>query len=238
VWQVPREEIVMTDQDRRDFLKQSAAAAAALGLTATTAVARPADAAAASGVAARAAAASQSPVLSAEILRAIGAAVLPAGELGAEGVERSIADFEAWIEEFQPAAEMPHGYLSRGLAEIRYGPEHPGPRWAAQAEELARDAEQRHGMAFAELSVALRRELIEARLDVGDLDRLPNPARAQHVALGLMAHFYDGAEATDICYGARIGRYRCRGLGSLGRAPQSLVAAGSAALGANPRDDG
>ncbi len=91
----------MTDSDRRDFIKKSAAAAAALGIS---------GAEVATG---------QANAPPAETLRAIGAAVLPAGDLGLDGTERVVADFEAWIDGFEPEAEMPHGYLNRGLANIR-----------------------------------------------------------------------------------------------------------------------
>jgi hypothetical protein len=192
----------MTDTDRRDFLKKSAAAAAALGVSGR--------------------AASQASPPAGVTLRAIGDAVLPAGELGPEGVERVAAGFQTWIAGFEPQAEMPHGYLSRGLARIRYGPEHPGPRWAEQVESLERAAQNLHATAFADLSVEQQRELIGAQLEDDDFDRLPDPARAPHVALGLLAFFYESSEATDLCYRARIGRFRCRGLRSLQREPEAL----------------
>lgn len=219
----------MTDSDRRDFLKKTAAAAAALGIPATSG-ATEAAAAAGNETAAPGATPERTPqqaATRAETLRAIGEVVLPAGELGDDGIARVVDELEAWIEGFQPVAERPHGYLNRGLAEIRYGPEHPGPRWSAQIEALELEAERRHRARFAELPVASRRELIEGQLERGELDRMPSPAQARHVALGLMAFFYDSAEATDLCYRASIGRFRCRGLNSLGREPRSLAREGS-----------
>ena len=204
----------MTDTDRRDFLKKSPAAAAALGISGTEAAATQAANQAAS----------QATAPPAETLRAIGAAVLPAGDLGPDGTERVVTDFEAWIEGFEPVAEMPHGYLNRGLANIRYGPPHPGPRWAAQVEALELEAGKRHSSAFAELSIDERRALIQGQLGRDELGRLPSPGQARHVAVGLMAFFYAGSEATDLCYRASIGRFKCRGLGTLGREPRPLVA--------------
>jgi hypothetical protein len=221
----------MTNRDRRDFLKKSAAAAAALGITATDSAAeRNAEAAGRRGPAdpdptttpiTTSAAHAQSS--SAATLRAIGAAVLPTADLGDAGVERVVAGFEAWIEGFEPVAEMPHGYLSRGLAEINYGPPHPGPRWASQVEALQLEAEKRYGTDFLTLPVDQRRALIEGQLERGEYDRLPSPAQARHVALGLLAFFYDGSEATDLCYRAAIGRHMCRGLSGLGNEPQPLI---------------
>lgn len=204
----------MTDTDRRDFLKKSAAAAAALGISGTEAAATQATNEAAN----------QATTPPAETLRAIGAAVLPAGDLGPDGTERVVTDFEAWIEGFEPVAEMPHGYLNRGLSNIRYGPPHPGPRWAAQVEALELEAGKRHSSAFAELSIDEQRALIQGQLGRDELGRLPSPGQARHVAVGLMAFFYAGSEATDLCYRASIGRFKCRGLGTLGREPRPLVA--------------
>jgi len=205
----------MTDTDRRDFIKKSAAAAAALGITGTEA------------------AASQAPTPTgetppAETLRAVAGAVLPASDLGPDGIDQVVTDFEAWIDGFEPVAEMPHGYLNRGLANIRYGPPHPGPRWAAQVEALELEAAKRHQSTFAELSIEDRRTLIQGQLGRDELGRLPSPGQARHVAVGLMAYFYAGSEATDLCYRASIGRFKCRGLATLGREPQPLPS-GSAA---------
>ena len=197
--------IAMIDTDRRDFIKKSAAAAAALGISATEA------------------AAGQASAPAAETLRAVGAAVLPVADLGPDGTDRVVADFEAWIDGFEPVAEMPHGYLNRGLADIRYGPPHPGPRWAAQIEALELEAHKRHRSTFAELSIEDRRSLIQGQLGRDELGRLPSPGQARHVAVGLMAYFYSSSEATDLCYRASIGRFKCRGLATLGREPRPLA---------------
>lgn len=221
----------MTNRDRRDFLKKSAAAAAALGIATTDSAAQhdgeaaeprtPATPDATTPTATASPAAPQS--TAAATLRATGAAVLPIAALGDAGVERVVTAFEAWIDGFEPVAEMPHGYLSRGLAEINYGPPHPGPRWASQIEALQLEAEKRHRTSFAALTVDQRRALIEGQLERGEYDRLPNPAEARHVALGLLAFFYDSSEANDLCYRAAIGRHMCRGLSGLGDAPQPLA---------------
>lgn len=220
----------MSDSDRRDFLKKSAAAAAALGISGTASAEDQALASeAAEGRPAEGkprgqeAEASQATPAAAETLRAVATAVLPVSDLGGDGVDRVVTEFEAWIEGFEPVAELPHGYLSRGLAEIRYGPPHPGPRWASQVEALELEARKRHRSSFAELTVEQRRALIEGQLERDEIGRLPSPGQARHVAIGLLAFFYDSAEATDLCYRASIGRYRCRGLSTLGREPPPLA---------------
>lgn len=197
--------VAMTDTDRRDFIKKSVAAAAALG------------------VAGSEAAASQDDRTPAETLRAIGAAVLPVADLGPGGVDRVVSNFEAWVDGFEPVAEMPHGYLHRGRADIRYGPPDPEPRWSAQIEALELEAERRHRSTFAALSIEDRRALIQGQMGRDELERLPRPGQARHVAVGLMAFFYASSEATDLCYRASIGRFKCRGLATLGAEPPPLA---------------
>ncbi len=202
--------VAMSASDRRTFLKDSAAAAAVLGISGTSAAA------------VKTSTTSITAAGPAEVLRAIGVAVLPTGDLGADGVERVVTDFEAWIEGFEPVAEMPHGYLNRGLANIRYGPPHPGPRWVAQLEALELLADRQHRTTFAELSIDEQRALIQGQLGRDELGRLPSPGQARHVAVGLMSFFYASSEATDLCYRASIGRFKCRGLATLGREPRPL----------------
>ena len=182
-----------------------------------------AAAAAALGISGVEAAASQANAPPADTLRAIGAAVLPVADLGPDGIDRVVSDFEAWIDGFEPAAEMPHAYLNRGLSNIRYGPPHPGPRWAAQIEALELEANRRLRSTFAELSIENRRSLIQGQMGRDALERLPSPGQARHLAVGLMAYFYASSEATDLCYRASIGRFKCRRLASLGREPRPLA---------------
>jgi len=211
----------MTDSDRRDFLKKAAAAALGIAgaehLSAADASAAPARAAVSGGEQAP-----QSVPSAGETLRAVANAVLPTADLGDEGIERVVQEFEAWIEGFVPEAELPHGYLNRGLAEIRYGPPHPGPRWSTQIEALEREATQQSQVPFTELPRERQRALIEGQLESDEIGRLPDPARARHVAIALLAFFYDSSAATDLCYRAAIGRYRCRPLSNAGQPPRAL----------------
>lgn len=202
----------MSDQDRRDFLKRSAAVVSAVSLSRCAPVADSGSDA--------------SPGVGGDLepaaLRAVAEAVLPVTDLGPEGVAATSAAFAEWVEGFEPVAERPHGYLNRGLSEIRYGPPHPGPRWAAQLEALDIEARKRHRSPFAELDVTQRRALIESQLDHEDLRRMPSPAGCDHLAVGLIAFFYDSSEANDLCHRAAIGRYTCRGLESVRDEPPPL----------------
>ncbi|HEX7088527.1 MAG TPA: hypothetical protein VF192_00230 [Longimicrobiales bacterium] len=164
------------------------------------------------------AAAAQDP-LDPGLLRALAEVVLPS-ELGQAGVDRVVHAFRAWAAGYRPVAELDHRY---GAAEVRYSGPDPVPGWGAQLRALELEARQRHGRAFAELEAAVRQEMVRGQLAREQVDALPPPAEARHVAVGLLAFFYDSPEATDLCYGARIGRLGCRPLSSSGSRPPELA---------------
>jgi hypothetical protein len=153
------------------------------------------------------------------LLRALAEVVLPS-ELGAAGVNRVVHAFRAWAAGYRPVAELAHDY---GAAELRYSGPDPVPGWGAQLRALELEARQRHGRAFAELEAEARQEMVRQQLRREPVDALPPPAEARHVAVGLLAFFYDSPEATDLCYGARIGRLGCRPLSASGARPPELA---------------
>ena len=200
-------------QDRRAFLKRSAAAvsAAAVGCRPGT------NAAAADG-------AGGARALPTDVLRAVAGIVLPS-ELGAAGIERVTAAFEDWLAACEPVAEQVHGY---GSQEIRYGPPDPAPRWRAQLDALEREARARHGAGFAELDETRRRGLLEAALaDAGDdeLPDRPGALRAEHIAVGLAGFFFGSPEGVNLCYRRRIDGGSCRPLSASAERPAELAAA-------------
>lgn len=202
-------------QDRRAFLRRSAAAvsAAAVGC-------RPpgADRASTAGGAERHA-------LPTGTLRAVADIALPS-ELGEDGVQRVTTGFETWLAGYRPVAEQVHGY---GSQEIRYGPPDPAPRWRAQLEALDREARARHSAGFAELDRETRRALIEAALAGGEETSLPDrpgALRAEHVVVGLAGWFFGSPEATNLCYGRRIDPGACRPLAASSEQPTPLASAG------------
>ena len=170
----------MAESDRRTFLKRSAVVVPAIALapeTAASLYARP-----------------QSDVvrparttLDALLLGAIGSAVLPIAELGTDGVGQAVLGFQEWLDGFEPVAELNHGYFS---AEIRYAPADPGPRWQAQLEALDAEARKRYEAGFNELGPADRRALLARHIGREGANGLPGPARADHIAVGLLAWFY------------------------------------------------
>lgn len=158
-------------------------------------------------------------VLDVAMLRGVGRVVLPAGELGADGVERVVSQFAGWLEGFEPVAELNHGYLTD---EIEYAPPDPAPRWGAQLEALALEGERRFGRSFDRLTPMQQADLIRRSIGDEDLRDVGNATEARHVAVGLMAYFYATAEANDLCYHAEIGRHACRGLGEASQRPRPL----------------
>src|SRR5687768_4550616 len=159
----------------------------------------------------------------ATVLAALGATVLP-GELGAEGTRRAVDDFQRWMAGYQPGAEANHGY---GTGTIQRLPADPRPRWRTQLAALDADARRAHGRSFAALTVANRQALVKTALAGERGESLPTPATARHVAVAILAHFYDSSAATDLCYEARIGRQQCRPLTAAPQQPVPLTRRGS-----------
>jgi hypothetical protein len=94
----------------------------------------------------------------------------------------------------KPASPAP-GYL-RQLADLR-------------AALLKGDAEQ-------------RRAAVRAALEQAKVNDLPRTPGSQHVAADLMAFYFRGSDANDLCYRAAIGRDRCRGLKGSDNPPPPL----------------
>ena len=152
-------------------------------------------------------------------LHAIGDVVLPA-ELGGAGTAAAVNAFQRWIAGYREGAELVHGY---GTSRLGFAGPTPATRWASQLDHLDATARSRYATPFADLPVPQRREMVVAELTVLKVDRLPSLGRAPHVALALLAHFYANAEATDLCYGARIGKQTCRPLSNASRKPLPLA---------------
>ena len=152
------------------------------------------------------------------LLRGLGRIVLPS-ELGAAGIERTVAGFERWLVGYREGGELLHDY---GSGEIRKTGPSPALRWANQLGGLDAAARQQ-GKSFITLDPKRQEELVRAALAGTKLGNLPPVDRAPHVAVGLLAWFYGGPEAADLCYGVRIGRNGCRPLAESARAPVPLA---------------
>lgn len=151
-------------------------------------------------------------------LHALGEVVLPS-ELGQSGTTRAVESFKRWMSEYREHAELTHGY---GTSRIRYTGPTPATRWASQLDSLDTAARKQFASSFDSLTLARREQLVRAALSGANRDRMPSVAEADHVAVGLIAHFYSSSEANDLCYGVAIGRETCRPLSQSSRKPLPL----------------
>lgn len=152
-------------------------------------------------------------------LDALAEAVLPSS-LGRAGARRAAAAFREWGAGYRENAELVHGY---GTSRLRSTGPTPVTRWATQLDELEARAHSEHQRSFRQLTMERRTALVRAMLQGERLDRMPSVASANHVALALIAHFYESPAAQDLCYGAQIGRETCRPLAAQPRKPLPLI---------------
>ena len=145
--------------------------------------------------------------LPADLLRALAGVVLPT-ELGAEGMARTAAAFEAWLRDYHAGAEMDHGY---GFTRIRFKPQSPVATYVRQLETLR--------AVLLAGDAAAARASVEAALDEAKVTNLPQSPDGRHIASDLMAFYFRSGEANDLCYRAHIGRYECRGLAGSEKEP-------------------
>lgn len=154
----------------------------------------------------------------ASLLEALGDAVLPT-ELGPYGTTRAVNEFQQWMDGYRPGAEANHGY---GTGRIDRVPADPRPQWRAQLAALDTEA-RRGGNSFASLSRERRQAIVRTALAGERGESLPSPLAARHVAVALLAHFYESSLATDMCYDAQIGRQQCRPLAAQAQHPVALA---------------
>jgi hypothetical protein len=140
-------------------------------------------------------------------LRAIAEVVLPT-ELGDAGRRAVVDDFTRWARGYREGAEMDHGY---GFTRLRQTPASPVGKYPAQLAALDRAARAK-GASFDTLDLAGRRQIVEAALASAKIDRLPPRPAGEHVAVDLMAFYFNSGKANDLAYGVAIGRDHCRGL--------------------------
>jgi hypothetical protein len=152
-------------------------------------------------------------------LDALAEVVLPPS-LGRAGITKEAAAFRAWGAGYRPGAEVVHGYGTSRLRSL--GPT-PVTRWMTQLDDLDARAQALRQHNFRELSVTDRADVVRAALEGQRLDRMPSVAEASHVAVALIAHFYDSSEANDLCYEAKIGKATCRPLEASARKPLPML---------------
>jgi hypothetical protein len=197
----------MAENSRRRFLKSSAGVVSGLALG-SCADEQEAEPAASGG-------------LDRAVLDALSRIVLPRTALGEDGITRVVAEFLAWLDDFEPVAERDHPYDS---GEILYGPPHPAPLWQSQLEALTLEAEKRFGVPYVDIDQSRQWEIFERQLPGHIPVEMPYAGAATHVAIGLIAWFYATPEANDLALDAKVGRETCRGLASGATRPEPLEA--------------
>ena len=185
----------MADIPRRRFLKGSAAVVTGLAIGACAQDTPPNE--------------TDTPGLDRAVLEALARIVLPRTALGDAGVRRLSGEFLDWLHAFEPVSERDHPYYS---SEINYGPPDPAPLWGAQLDALNIEAQQRFDTGFPQLSEDQQTAILDRQLPKNIPQDLPYAGDAPHVAIGLIAWFYDTAEANDLALRAQIHRQSCRGL--------------------------
>jgi len=135
--------------------------------------------------------------------------------LGTAGRAAAVDAFVDWLRDYRAGAEGDHGY---GVTSLAVLPASPAARYAAQCADLDRRA----GGAFTTASLETRRSAVAAALEAGGFRTLPDRPDGGHVALDLMAHWFQSPAATDVAYGRRIDRFGCNGLPGSDEPPPRL----------------
>jgi hypothetical protein len=152
-------------------------------------------------------------------LDALATTVLPS-QLGRTGIMREAAAFRNWAANYRENAELVHGY---GTSRLRSTGPTPLTRWTTQLDQLDTDARQLRQRRFRDLSAADREQIVRDTLKSERVDRMPSVVDANHVAVALLAHFYDSPGAADLCYEAQIGRQTCRPLSAQASKPRPVL---------------
>jgi hypothetical protein len=141
------------------------------------------------------------------VLRDVAATVLPSA-IGRKGHDEAVDNFLRWIRDYKEGAPLAHGYGEPRL--VKSGPS-PAPGYAKQVDALQAAAKARGGR-FGALPLEARRALLEEAFTGAGVRNLPNRPDGRHVAADLMAHYFRGSAAHDLCYNARIGRQTYRAI--------------------------
>ena len=139
------------------------------------------------------------------VLRDVAPTVLPS-QLGAKGVEDAVNEFVLWLRDYREGVPLSHGY---GYPRLTRTGASPVARYRSQLAALQEAARSRGGR-FATLGLEQRRALLDEALKQGGVTNLPGRPDGKHVVSDLMAHYFRGSAATDLCYNARIGRNTSR----------------------------
>ncbi len=140
-------------------------------------------------------------------LKDVAATVLPSA-IGAKGQDDAVDNFLRWMRDYKEGVALSHGYGEPRLA--KSGPS-PVPGYATQLAALQQAAQSRGGR-FGALPIEARRDLLDAAFKAADVRNLPGRPDGKHVVADLMAHYFRGSAANDLCYDARVGRQTYRAI--------------------------
>jgi hypothetical protein len=153
-------------------------------------------------------------------LKAIAEVTLPSAA-GAEGRDRAVEQFVAWVRNYKEGADRGHGYGNSQLS-APTGPS-PAARYPAQFAALDKAAVDRGAASFAALAAAARRAVVESALNTPQpVTRLPARPTGANLIADFLGMYFSSAEAVDLCYRAAIERDTCRGLENSEQAPRPL----------------
>ena len=152
-------------------------------------------------------------------LDALALTLLPS-KLGCAAIMREAAAFRDWATKYKENAELVHGY---GTSRLRSTRPTPLTRWTSQLDQLDADAQRLRQRRFRDLSATDRDQVVRDALKNERLDRMPPVVDANHVAVALLAHFYESPGAADLCYEAQIGRQTCRPLAAQASKPRPVL---------------
>ena len=151
------------------------------------------------------------------VLRDVAATVLPS-VIGSQGQNDAVDNFLRWMRDYKEGVPLSHGYGEPRL--VKSGPS-AVPAYSRQIIALQQAAQARGGRFWA-LPIAVRRELLEAAFTAAGVGNLPGRPDGKHVVADLMAHYFRGSAANDLCYNARIGRNTYRAIRVTTVRPQPL----------------
>ena len=151
------------------------------------------------------------------VLRDVAATVLPSA-IGLLGQNQAVDNFLRWIRDYKEGVQLSHGYGEPRL--VKSGPS-PASGYSKQIGDLQAAAKARGGR-FGSLPLDVRRELLDAAFKAADVRNLPGRPDGKHIVADLMAHYFRGSAANDLCYNARIGRNTYRAIRVTTVRPQPL----------------
>ncbi len=184
-----------------------------------------------------------SPATGAEPLEAVARVVLPGG-LTDQARRQVVTGFWRWVDGFQPDVDLMATEDTAYLLELPFARKlvsaraSPRQRYQAQLRSLDDEAREERGIPFSEIDPHRQEQIVRRQIEkavdelaLHDLNPLgapvfwlPGPAAfvgtpADHVALTLMAFYFNSAEGVERSLGHSFGERTCRGFSGVAEEP-------------------